>query len=63
MPMSFRSLLVGLMVINLIAICAWDYFVVNMALPKFSTKSGMQEDSQHATKKVELTLSAEKQMD
>jgi hypothetical protein len=29
MPAAFRGLLVGLMVANLIVICAWNYFVVN----------------------------------
>jgi hypothetical protein len=29
MPVEFRKLLVGLMVTNLIIICAWNYFIVN----------------------------------
>ena len=29
MPVEFRGLLVGLMVANLIIICAWNYFIVN----------------------------------
>jgi hypothetical protein len=29
MPMAFRLLLVGLMVANLVVICAWNYFIVN----------------------------------
>ncbi len=29
MPVAFRWLLVGLMVANLVVICAWNYFVVN----------------------------------
>ena len=62
MPMSFRWLLVGLMIINLIAICAWDYYVVNMALPKFGTKMGMQEDSQHVTQQVQFALPQEKEI-
>ena len=33
---------------NLIANCLWDYYVVNMALPRTQKKLDM-EDSQHAT--------------
>ena len=46
MPISFRVVLLVLMIINLVAVCAWDYFVVNRLLPKFSAKIGIPDDSQ-----------------
>jgi hypothetical protein len=47
MPISFRVLLVVLMVANLFANCAWDYFVVNRWIPNFFSRTGMTDDSQH----------------
>jgi cation-transporting ATPase 13A3/4/5 len=40
MPMSFRAILVALMIANLICVCVWDYFVVNMAIPMLGKKIG-----------------------
>lgn len=56
MPMSFRVTLVLIMIANLISICAWDYFVVNMSLPKIGSKLGISEDSQHVSKEAELKI-------
>ena len=49
MPLGFRGVLVTLMIINLIVICAWDYFVVNMSIHRSPKQIGMvQEGHQHA---------------
>jgi hypothetical protein len=42
MPMGFRGFLVGLMVANLVVICAWNYFIVNNFF--------MESDVDHDTK-------------
>ena len=63
MPMSFRVVLCVLMIANLIANCAWDYFVVNMALPKIGSKLGVVDDSQHATSKNQIVASQKKEME
>jgi hypothetical protein len=45
MPVGFRWILFVLMVVNLILVCAWDYWVVNSLLPKWG---GKDKDSQRA---------------
>lgn len=54
MPLEFRGILVELMLANLILNCAWDYFVVNMALRKCGSEMlGTADDSQHVGVKYE----------
>lgn len=50
MPVEFRWILFVLMVVNLILICAWDYWVVNSFLNSFLSKfSSVPQASQRAT--------------
>jgi hypothetical protein len=37
------------MIANLIAVCVWDYFVVNRALPRVNKEMAGLKSSQHAT--------------
>lgn len=60
MPMPFRVTLLVLMVANLIANCFWDYFVVNVALPKVGAKLGIANDSQHV-RTSQVSVAAEKE--
>lgn len=46
MPMSFRVVLVLLMVSNLISNCVWDYVIVNKTLPKYRSYIDTIEGSQ-----------------
>lgn len=62
MPMEFRGILVALMMANLALICAWDYFVVNRALPKVGKQVGLPEDSQRADVAVVQEKFAYKEM-
>lgn len=62
MPMSFRVVLLVLMIANLVLNCAYDYLVVNTALPKFGSKLGLADDSQHVSKKAELKSHTEKEL-
>ncbi len=62
MPMSFRLILVLLMIANLISNCIWDYFIVNKTLPKIRSDLDMIEDSQHPSN-TKTCLIPEKQVD
>jgi len=50
MPMGFRWILFVLMVVNLILVCAWDYFVVNKytVLSRLFKLNPVPQDSQRA---------------
>jgi hypothetical protein len=39
MPVSFRWILVAIMAANLITLCAWQFFVVNVILPTMLAKN------------------------
>jgi hypothetical protein len=45
MPVDFRKGMIGLMVGNLLATCAWDYFVVNGIRQYYGRKRRLQEKS------------------
>ena len=45
MPMSFRGILVAIMVANLILVCVWDYFVVNRMMPGCKNSKDVNQTS------------------
>lgn len=55
MPLSFRGILVALMIANLILVCVWDYFVVNRMLPQCKNSKEMDTNNQESVKRSQQT--------
>ena len=56
MPASYRGILVGIMLANLMLVCLYEYIVVNKALFKSNAKKQDSIDAESASKEVDLEV-------
>jgi hypothetical protein len=59
MPTSYRGILVGLMVANLVLVCVYEYFVVNRAWFSSNTQKENDLDAKDMMKEIDPEAASE----